>query len=472
MASAPNVRFGDGTPCSFAASVLDDLSALVVYAGQAGRRFGDVQALRDRGVEATEKATAIRADLQRMLRESTDALTTAGRGSAWPEVREHASKAGSELAAQIERWQEQASSQAERTHRNLGKHERDLTASMRQELNAYLASARRKPDAAVMTRRLGPGRMIDALTIEFADALRVEFEVLVEHSLAPQRVKAYGKKLTLVAGTRKTLFGREKPRTIKLDDLFIVEAVLSPRAIDLRLAPKLKGTHEVLLLRLRSEGDTLTGRLTLGDDQHEDAHGDETLRRLWDALQAEHVRVCAAPARVTAVELDGRAVTSPRDVFECAERLIARWRPVVRELVAHTPGPDELTVLLPTPGAQTDEELWVRTADLTQHLLTIPTRLRPRLSPLELLGPARVVRESDVVELGKVMTPDAGGDSDVIALHYIPPSAAGEFVDAGVPSEIFDLSSSDISMLDIPRDPEENSGCYELSKLGRSSAAE
>ncbi len=470
MASDPNVRFGDGSPCSFAASVLDDLSALVVYAGRAGRRFGDVQALRDRGVEATEKATSLRADLQRMFRDSVDAMTTTARGSAWPEVREHAKRAGAELQTHVERWQEQASTQAERTHRNLGKHERDLAASMREELHAYLAAANRKTDAVVITRRLGSGRMVDTLTIEFADALRVELEVDAQHSIQPQRVRAYGKKLAVVAGMKKALFGGQKPRTVKLDDLFIVEAVLSPRAIDLRLATKLKGTYEIMLLRLRTEGDAITGRLTLGEDQHEDAHGDETLRHLWEALQEERVRVCATQARVTSVELDGRAVASPRDIFECAERLIARWRPVVRELVAHTPGPDELTLLLPASDGGTDEELWVRTADLTQHLLTIPTRLRPRLSPLELLGPARVVRESDVVELGKVMTPDAGGDSDVISLHYIPPAAAGEIVDAGVPSEIFDLSSSDISMLDLPRDPEENSGCYELSKLGRTAA--
>ena len=175
------------------------------------------------------------------------------------------------------------------------------------------------------------------------------------------------------------------------------------------------------------------------------------------------------PAAVSSVTLDGAHVADAKDFFACAERLVQHWRPVVTELTRHTPGPDELCIIV-SRGAGLDDELWVRTADLTQHLLTIPNAVRARLSPRELLGPAQVTRESDIIDLGKVMVPDAGQDSDVISLHYIPPEDAGGVVEAGAPSPVFELASGDISVLELGRDTEENSGCYDLSKLGRSAA--
>jgi hypothetical protein len=472
----PTVRFGDGTSCRYAPTVLEELGALVVYAGKAGRGYGDDQSLERRKGEADEKATAVRADLQRMLRDAQATLSSTTQPSAWPEVREHARKASGELQTMVERWQEQANDSAERTRRNLVQYQRDIADSMRADLFAYLRVCLHANAAkATLVRRLGPQRYIDAIRFDAASELRVDLDVDTTHCDPPQRLRALMKRVVLQAGTKKRLFGGEKPRDVRLDPYYIVEAVLSPSAIDLRLAPKLKATPDVVLLRLRPEGEHIHAQLTIGDAPRQDASGEDTLAQLWDRLQQLRLEAVLRPSTVSKASLDGQAAAETPEFFACAERLVDRWRPIVTELCRHTPGPDELCIVV--PGEQgLDDELWVRTADLTQHLLTIPTAVRARLSPHELLGPAEVTRESDIIDLGNVMVPDAGQDSDVISLHYIPPdqaassSASTSASEAGAPSPVFELATGDISELDISRDPEENSGCYDLSKLGRTVA--
>ncbi len=472
MPQKPKVRFGDGTPCRHPASILEDLGTLVVFAGQAGRGFGDDQALRRRELEAEEKAASIRADLQRIQREGSAAMATAAQPSAWPEVRQHARRAGDELKVVIERWQEQATTACERTRRNLVQYQRDIAASMQADLFAYLRHCLiATQSSATLVRRLGPERYLDTLRFEAVPGLRAELVIDPRHCSAPQRVRVLGRGFTIQAGIHKGLFGREKPRTLKLDRYVIAEAVLSPTAIDLRLAPRLESPQDVLLLRLRPEQvagvQRIRGRLTLGETRQEPVVGDEVLQRLWDALQKERLAGVARPSVVEAAELDGEAITEPRQTYDAAIRLIDAWRPVVTEIVKHTPGADELCVLVANETGP-DDELWVRKADLTQHLLTIPARMRERLSPLELLGPAQVTRESDIIDLGRVLTPDAGEDSDVIALHYIPPASERAAIEAGAPTRVLELQSTDISVVELGRDPQEKSGCYDLSKLGRS----
>ncbi len=472
MPDKPQVRFGDGTPCRYPASILEDLGTAVVFAGQAGRGYGDDLALQRRELEAEEKAAAVRADLQRMLREGAAAMVTATQSSSWPDVRQHARRAGEELGTIVTRWQEQASSACERTRRNLVQYQRDIAASMRADLFAYLRHCLLSTQAsATLVRRLGPECYLDTLRYEAAPGLRAELVIDARHCAPPQRVRVFGRRFTIQAGTEKGLFGREKPRTLKLDRFFIAEAVLSPTAIDLRLAPRLDSSQDVLLLRLRPEMVAgvkhIRGRLTLGETHQEPVIGEDALERLWTSLQEERVQGVARPAVVEAAELDGAAVTSAKDVFAAAERLMETWRPIVSELVRHTSGADELCVLV-AKASGPDDELWVRRADLTQHLLTIPLRIRERLSPKELLGPPQVTRESDIIDLGRVLTPDAGDDSDVIALHYIPPSSGHPMIEAGAPGPVLELQSTDISVVELSRDPEENSGCYDLSKLGRS----
>ncbi len=467
MPDRSQVRFGDGTPCGFAPTVLEELGTLVVYAGQAGRGYGDDQSLRRRELEAEEKATAIRADLQRLLREAEASMVNAAAPSSWPEVREHARKAGDELKTLVERWQAQASSTCERTRRNLHQYQRDIAASMKADLFAYLRHAMEAArEEVTLVRRLGPTQYVDSLRYEAAAGLQVELDVDANSCAPPQQVKSLLRKVVLQAGVRKTLFGGEKPRMLRLDAHYVVEAVLSPKAVDLRLSPRLKSSENVLLLRLRPEADGIRGRLSMGDAKHEDAIGDEVLRALWQALQQVRRDAVRQPSSVTSAQLDDRPMGDAKDCFRAAERLVDRWRPIVRDLVRHTPGSDELCILLSNESGP-DDELWVRTADLTQHLLTIPTAVRPRLAPLELLGPAEVTRESDIINLGRVLTPDAGDDSDVISLHYIPPEQAARVVEAGAPTPVLELESGDISVLDLGRDPEENSGCYDLSKLER-----
>ncbi len=468
MPDRPQVRFGDGTPCGFSPTILEELSSLIVYAGQAGRGYGDDQSLRRRELEAEEKATAIRADLQRMLREGETSLLNAAVPSSWPEVRERARKAGSELRTLVERWQEHASTTCERTRRSLHQYQRDIAASMKADLFAYL---RHGMDAArdrvTVVRRLGPTHYVDSIRYDAATGLRVELEVDPLHCPLPQRVGSLMRKVVLQAGTRKKWFGGERPRMLRLDSYYVVEAVLSPAAVDLRLAPRLKGSDDLLLLRLRPEAGGIRGRLSMGEARHEEAVGPETLSQLWNVLQCARLDTTHLPTSVSSAELDGRPINDAKDCFQAAERLVDRVRPIVSKLIEHTPGSDELCILL-TNESGPDDELWVRTADLTQHLLTIPTSVRPRLSPLELLGPAEVTRESDIINLGRVLMPDAGDDSDVISLNYIPPEHEAKVVEAGVPTPVLELDSGDISVLDLGRDPEENSGCYDLSKLERS----
>lgn len=467
MSTPPKVRFGDGTPCSFAPSVLEELGGLVVYAGKAGRGFGDDQSLERRKLEADEKAASMRADLQRMLRDGQTALAASAQLSAWPELREHARKAASDLQGMVERMQEQANASAERSRKTLTGYQHDIAESMRADLFDYLRSCLHLHDDATVVRRLGPERYLDTIRFRPAPKLRVDLEVDPTHCEPPQRVRSMVKKAVLHAGTRKGLFGGEKPRQLRLDPYYVVEAVLSPTAIDLRLALKLEATPDVLLLRLRPEGGRIHAQLTLSEGQREDADGDETLQQLWNLFQQQRLAVMVRPGRVTKAELDGQPVADTKECFACAERLVDRWRPIVTELSKHTPGPDELCIIVAN-DAGLDDELWVRTADLTQHLLTIPMAARGRLAPTELLGPAQVTRESDIIDLGAVMTPDAGEDSDVISLHYIPPTPSTKVVEAGSPSPVFELASGDISNLDLGRDPQENSGCYDLSRLGRS----
>ncbi len=463
VSTPPGVLLGDGSTSRFGPHVLDALAQLVVCAAEVGRSYGEYLELRNREAEADEKAASVRADLQRFARQTEIGMRATAKESAWPELRHHADRAVVDLQAAVKRWQRQHTKDAERSKRRLAAEREKVAATMHADVSEFLAQRVTEFSGASILRRLGDDGYVDVLNAQLTTGLRVELLAASESRPPLQRVREFTKKAVVHAGVRKTLLGRTAPRTLKLDDLYIVEAVLGPAAVDVRLAPKPRATTGLLLLRLRLERGVVQGKLSLGNDQHEQPTDEDqpVLDALWQALQDERARVCGTPATVQQIVLDEKRAQAARHYFEVLERVVEGWRPTVAELAAHTPSPEELSVRMPQPDGH-HEELWVRRADLTQHLLTIPPALRERLSPAELLGPPEVTVESDLIDMGRIMTPDAGGDSDVIELHYIAPAS-----ETAAPSAVYELLTDDIQVLQISQDPEEKSGCYDLSKLQR-----
>jgi hypothetical protein len=207
---------------------------------------------------------------------------------------------------------------------------------------------------------------------------------------------------------------------------------------------------------------------SLGEDEEFDVPSDDraALSILWRGLITEVADGARASAEMLEIHLDRDRVTDADDVFAALVRMVDHYRPIVADLAAHSPSADELAIKIEVEEGHR-EEVFVYRADLAQHILALPPGIRDRVAIRELVGgDEEYVRESDLIDLGAIVHPDAGQDSDIIALTH-PVRVEG---DRSGP--VMQLLADDIQILDdddrtLEFTDEEISACFDLTGVRR-----
>ena len=265
---------------------------------------------------------------------------------------------------------------------------------------------------------------------------------------------------------RKRLLRGLQPNVMRLDDLYVLASSIAGDTSTVTLCRKPNGLGERIVLELGLARGVVVGTATIDGGKRiaipTACRG--VLTQLWRALQSQIASAAQRPCSLKTFIFEGDTTRSPEPVFAGFERALEHYGPVIKNILEHSPDPSELVVKLSRPDGSI-EELYVLRQDLAQHLLALPPSMQKRLAPRELLGDAAALIESDLIDLGVIVHPDAGEDSAVIALHDV----AAPAMDATIDEAFHELITDDMIISDdegpVPLPEDEVSGCYDLDQL-------
>jgi|GEM_PF-1800228 len=460
LTASVRVLLGDSSPSQLPANILDTLVEVCLYARHVSVAHEETTALW-RQLDAAEASFAeISEQLQRFRRVGESSLLEAVDGASRDEMKEHGQQAVDGLGRQVDGWLAQYKTARDKQVGELRRKIEALHQQMLASLDRFALPLRAQPDERVVRRKFEDGRYRDTATLEVVPGLRAELELEDTETEQPRRIKTMlGKGLSLQVGTKRALLRRtEEPAHVSLDDMLVLAAQVSPDAVRIELGKKPAGPV-TLRVGLGLTGDAVVGRGEVPDGggnalPEEDA---DTMRKLWDAMQAEAVRIVASPARSLSYALRDEAVESPAGFVNVAERVVEQYRPTIAEVMEHSPNNEELTIKVEV--GERREEKWIRRETLADHLGRVPekfaTRLRvpevhePRSKP-DALAPAKgeVVTADAPVEpaapVGKAKTKPAPPPDDDPELEDKATRAY-----AAIPADLIPDNTEDISLTDL-----------------------
>jgi hypothetical protein len=464
----PRLLLGDSSDCVYPANILDVLVELVVCIREAGSLYHDVGALRRRRAESEERAAAIRADLQRFARQAEIGLRATASESKWGEVQDHAEKAIGSLHGSVKRWQRYYGKMTERGQRRFQARISGLEDALRVRLGRFVIARRTEAPSRTLYRVLEERCYRDVMEVELLGGLSMRCTLANRDDDAPKKVKSFARGVEIRLGMRKPLFRGEEPNVVALDDLYVLAATIGPSGAELQLARKPAGDDLLRVgLALQQGIVTAVGQQDDGPQIEVPAEDRHALTVLWRGLQMEVADAAHADATLLELHLDQHLVVDADGVFAALERVVDHYRPIVADLAAHSPNNDELSIKVEVDGAHR-EEVFVYRADLGQHLLALHPDVRGRVAIRELLGRDEdYVVESDLIDLGAIMQPDAGEDSDIIELTQ-PLTGMDD-----VSGPVLELVAGDIELVDSGEEfftDEEISACFDLIGVRRTAS--
>lgn len=459
------VRLGDSTESSLPPNILDVLVALVLTTRRVGSLVHEIEHLRDQQAGADERAAAIRADLQRFGRQAEIGLRATAAESRWPQVQEHGSEAVASLHKSIKKWQDRYSVSTERSRRKYQKMISELGRDLWSALAKFLEPRTAEFSDRSLRRRWASGGYTDVLTLEPFGGVKLELEAAATSAGGPQKLRSIIRGVELVAGTKRKFLRGLQPNRIKLDDYFVLGCDVGPTAAMLTLCRKANGLGERVVVELGLSRGVVTGSTTVDAGARNPIPVDSraVLSKLWRALQSETQRAASSQMKLRSLALDGKGTREPNELLVAFERSLAHYSPIIDQLVEHSPDPDELVVKLEDEEGNV-EELYVLRADLAQHLLALPPRMQKRLAPRTLLGSEAVLQESDLIDLGVIVQPDAGEDSAVISLQDVAAPAAPDLSNQAIHELVYDDLTQGGAPALVAED-DDKSGCYDLDQL-------
>jgi hypothetical protein len=342
-----------------------------------------------------------------------------------------------------------------------------LEDGLRARLGRFVIARRTESPARTLYRVLEERRYRDVLEVELLGGLSMRCSLATPESEAPKRVKSFARGVEITMGMRKPFLRDEEANLVSLDDLYVLAATIGPAGAELQLARKPAGDDLLrLVLGLQQGVVTAVAQQDDGPATEIPAGDRHALTLLWRGLQMEVADAAHAEATLLELHLDNQVVVDADGFFAALERVVHHYRPIVADLAAHSPNTDELSIKVEVDGAHR-EEVFVYRADLGQHLLALPPDVLRRVAIRELVGSgADYVVESDLIDLGAIMQPDAGEDSDIIALTH----PVGAMDESG---PVMELVAADIEVIEGGEDfftDEEISACFDLIGVRRTAS--
>ncbi|MCR9159522.1 MAG: hypothetical protein ACE37F_04180 [Nannocystaceae bacterium] len=445
------VLLGDSSPSSLPANILDTLIEVCLYARDVTIAHEETTALWGQ-LDAAEASFAdIAEQLQRFRRVGESGLLGAVKAATRDEMKEHGQQAAEALGRQIEGWLAQYESARDKQVGELRRKIEALHQQMLASLDRFALPLRGQPVARLVRRKYDDGASAyhDTAVLDVLPGLRTELQLEDTESEQPRRLKSLlGKGQSLQVGTKKALLRRtEEPAHVSLDDLVILAAQVSPEAVRLELGRKPSGPL-TLRVGLGLSGETVVGRGELpdGSGNRLPPENRETVRKLWEVMQAEASRIIASPARSLSYTLRDEAVETPAGFVNVAERVLAEYRPTIRQIMEHSPNNEELTIKVEV--GERREEKWIRREALAEHLLRVPAKFAERISVPEVVDPKSIVSAAPP-------KPAPQPRSKPEAKAPEPPPEDPDLEDkatrayAAIPAELLPENTEDISLTDL-----------------------
>ena len=431
------VLLGDSSSSQLPPNILDTLVEVCLYARDVSLAHEETVALWAELDAAEHSYAGIAEQLQRFRRVGESGLLAAVKEATRDEMKQHGQQAAEALGRQVQGWLGQYEATRDKQVGALRRKIEALHQQMLASLDRFALPLRGQPSKRVIRRKLEEGKAhyLDVATLELLPGLRAELQLEDTESEQPRRLKTLlGKGRTLQVGTKKALIRRtEEPAHVSLDDLLIVAAQLGPESVRLELAKKAAGPV-TLRVGLGLSGETVVGRGELPDGSGNALPSEDrdTMRALWDAMQAEAERIIASPARSLSYVLRDEPVETPEGFVNVAERIVENYRPIIVQIMEHSPNDQELTIKVELGDRR--EEKWIERKTLADHLSRVPETFAARLAVPEVFG-------RKALPASKAEPDPELDDLATRAYAAIPVEAAPDNTD--------DISLTDLSVTDL-----------------------
>jgi hypothetical protein len=419
--------YGDSAGLELGFDVLDMLRGLVDCVHVVGRASCEIGGLRKGFEESQHHLELIATDLDRFGDEARIGLGASGRQSTWTEVHQFADSIVGLVESSIASFKEERRRRLQTERQAMDSAIEELRGAMRVALDAFLLE--RELDVqgwAFETRREGE-TLVSSLEWALPGDIRVAFELDPPAGWeAPFRVAELVTPFELEVGFKKKLLRKEPvPHRIALADHLVVGARCVPTGARISLVRKLSEPDERVELELRAEGEGVDGVV------HDAAGGYPPkatnvvdlpqLKRLWAALYDRVSAPGRSRRRVRGIWLAERPVEDPDEMLAVVERFVAHARPIVRELVQHSPNAAELSVKVDL-GEGRREEIYVEREMLQKKLLELPKPMLERLAFPSLLPPGTLDHDDSLIDLSDIV--EVEGDSAVTVVSRLYPDAS------------------------------------------------
>lgn len=444
------VLFGDSTPSSFPADILDVVLALVLCVREVGQGIAEITDLLHKNDEVTDDTGAIVAELDAFLRQCEIGLRATAVGSKRPEIAQHGEEAIAAVRRMVDGWRRHYLDELERQTQHAARRTDEIQASMSTAVERFLLPRRFSARDRLVRRTFDGTSYQDRAVVEPMEGIRLELALKDHEPEVPRRIRSLlPKGSRLQIGTKLSRIRRaEEPAWVSLDDLVVVGAEVSPERVRLDLA-KRPGIDELVQLELVAAADGMRGAGRRADGVRASLPITDrpVMEALFAALQAEAERAFVGPATVAKIELEGEEIDGAGGLLELAQRLVDLYRPMIADLANHSPNPQELSIKIETSDGRREEH-WVRREDLARHVLALPASVLARLTIPELYPDMALTTEASGPEAGAIVQPHAGADSERIDLGALA---------AAIPAAPVAEVTEDISLHDLLLD-QDNSG--------------
>ena len=444
--------YGDSAGLELGFDLLDMLQGLVECVRVLGGAYGEIGALRQELEDEVRRGEAIAADLDRFGDEARIGLGASGRQSTFSEVHRFADSMVELVESSTAQWKEEHRRRIAVQRRALEDAGRARAQIMRAALETLLLERELDVQSwAFETERAGDG-LASRLEYALPGDARVAYDLDPPPGwTAPFRMSELVPGLELEVGLKKKLLRREPvPHRVDLSDYWVVSVRRVPSGARFTLLRKLADPSERVELELRLEGDTVEGIVhdVAGGFSPQAAAADDLpkLRSLWSALHERLRHVARHRRRVRGIWSAERPVEDAEGMVSVVERFVAHARPIVRELVLHSPNAAELSVKVDL-GEGRREEIWVERELLQRKLLELPKPVLERLAFPSLLPPGVLDRDDSLIDLSEIVEAE-DGDSAVTVVSRLYPDASDR-TDPGLGIVRAPVYEDDSSSLDL-----------------------
>lgn len=381
---------------------LDTLRRFLAAAARVVALDGELTALeRDvesRNRDAVEVLEAFSRYVDTIERASSAALQHLGHA---PAVRDYAGK----LIAHTRRSADQAKVEVQaRTERhNRGDFDAidALRKAIRDAVFEFLLTARL--DLAIASARF---RLVDKeyrieVTCHLADDIDVVYGVPADRVpdwLSPRKVSSFAGEVEIQIGMKKKFLRKDLTREIvRITDHTVMGAVVREERAEMQLSRKADLSRDSLALCVWRDQEGTHAEIRRpsreGDEPFPAVTDDlDKLDELWSAMRAAAEETLAQKKEVRAVRIDGDDAFQGHRVLDLIDRLVVRFAPIVAQIAARSPSPDELSLKTEDADGRR-EEIYLRKGDMAETLSVLDGPDLDRFARLEVFPELEVILE-------------------------------------------------------------------------------